>query len=82
MLYVYENSAKAQILAMIPGLEKLMGNTKTLSSAAVGGNTLPETIYIYPNNFKKKEWWQTQRKMEKLLLKCLKRKALHTTTQF
>ena len=55
MLYVYENSATAQILAMIPGLEKLMGNTKTLSSAAVGGNTLPETIYIYPNNFKDKD---------------------------
>ena len=32
----------------------ILGNTNELSLSLLGGNTLPETINIYQNNFKEK----------------------------
>ena len=55
LLYVAESNALSQILKIIPGLDKILGGTQTLSLEAVGGSTLPTAIYIYPNNFKDKD---------------------------
>ena len=35
-------------------LLRILGNTKALTLSSLGGNIMPETIYIYPNNFKDK----------------------------
>jgi hypothetical protein len=55
-LYVTEVSALSQIMKIIPGLSEALGNSNgTLSLSAVGGETLPKSISIYPNNFDDKD---------------------------
>ena len=55
-LYVTEVSALSQIMKIIPGLSDALGNSNgTLSLSAVGGETLPKSISIYPNNFDDKD---------------------------
>ena len=36
------------------GLDRLLGKARALTQSSVGGTTLHETIYVYPNNFKDK----------------------------
>ena len=55
-LYVTESNAMSQIFKILPGLDKLVGDSSgTLTSSAIGGSTLAKAIYIYPNNFKDKD---------------------------
>ena len=43
-------------MKIIPGLSEALGNSNgTLSLSAVGGETLPKSISIYPNNFDDKD---------------------------
>ena len=53
-LLIYDKSATAQILSMF-GLDRILGNIRSLALSSVGGSSLPETIYVYPNNFKDKD---------------------------
>jgi len=55
-LYVTESNAMSQIFKVLPGLDKLVGDSNgTLTLSAIGGSTLAKSISIYPNNFKDKD---------------------------